>query len=55
MIGQSDHRDRRHDRSRGGGIILFDQRVILFAIPVIADLDDAGIFSKIHMGGDCCA
>ena len=52
MIGQSDQRHRRHDRSGGGGIILFDQGVILLAIPIVADLDDAGIFAKVHMGGD---
>ena len=55
MIGQSDQRHRRNDRSRGCGVFLFNQRVILFAIPIVADLDDAGIFAEVHTGGDSCA
>ena len=38
MVGQSDQRHRRNDRSRGCGVLLLDQGVILFAIPIVADL-----------------
>ena len=52
MVGQSDQRHRRNDRSRGCSVLLLYQGVILFAIPIVADLDDAGIISEVHTGFD---
>lgn len=52
MVGQSDHRHRRNDRPHGCGVLLLYQGVILFSIPIVADLDDTGIFSEVHTGCD---
>ena len=55
VVGQSDQRHRGDDRSRGCGVLLSYQGVIMFAIPIVADLDDARIFPEVHTGGDSCA
>src|SRR5438552_17141639 len=55
MVGQSDQRHRRNDRSRGSRILLLHERFVLLTVPIVADPDDAGIFAEVHTGGDSFA
>ena len=50
-IVRRDEGNWRDNRSHSRRILLFHQGFVLFAIPIVADLDDAGIFAKVHAGG----